>query len=89
MTHIAGLILQIVSCLADNPRAIKINEVTYAEYKLLIVKCSSEDLGKIVGRKGRIAKAIRVLAYQIGARLGVKYRVEFKEAISQKTIEVS
>ena len=79
MTHLAGIVLQIVSCLADEPGLIKISEVSYGKHRILIVRCSRNDLGKIVGRHGRIAKAIRVLSFQIGSRLGVRYRVEFEE----------
>lgn len=79
MTHLAGIILQIVSCLADEPSLIKINEVSYEKHRILIVRCSRSDLGKIVGRHGRVAKAIRLISWQIGTRLGVKYDVKFEE----------
>ena len=79
MTHLAGIVLQIVSCLADNPGSIKISEVSYGKHRILIVKCTRNDLGKIVGRHGRIAKAVRLISWQIGTRLGVKYDVKFEE----------
>ena len=79
MTHLAGLILQLVTCLAEDPSSINIKEVSYGRHRILIVRCDRSDLGKIVGRHGRVAKAIRVLAFQIGIRLGVRYRVEFEE----------
>ena len=78
MTHIGGLILQLVSCLADSPDEVKLKEVGYGKHRILIIRCNRKDIGRIVGRHGRVAKAIRVLAFQIGNRLGIRYRVEFE-----------
>lgn len=80
MTHIAGLILQVVTCLAEYPADVKVSEVSYGKHRILIVRCCASDMGRLVGRHGRVAKAIRVIAFQIGIRLGVRYRVEFEEA---------
>ncbi|MDR3239149.1 MAG: KH domain-containing protein [Clostridiales bacterium] len=47
--------------LVDNPDAVSVREEDSAESILLELKVSSEDMGKVIGKQGRIAKAIRTV----------------------------
>ena len=76
---IARIILEFTRCLADDPSGVTIEESEDDEYRRIVIYCHRRDFGKVIGKNGRVAKAIRVITFQLGARIGVRYRVEFKE----------
>ncbi|EKQ53974.1 MULTISPECIES: KH domain-containing protein [Clostridium] len=47
--------------LVDNPDAVTVNEVNGEQSIILELKVAPEDMGKIIGKQGRIAKAIRTV----------------------------
>lgn len=47
--------------LVDNPDAVVVNEVDGEQSVILELKVAPEDMGKIIGKQGRIAKAIRTV----------------------------
>ncbi len=57
--------------------------VTIEEENIVKVKVSKEDMGKVIGRDGRIAKAIRTIIKAAGNKTGVKYSVVILEADEQ------
>jgi len=51
----------IAKSLVDNPEAIQVNEISGEQSIILELKVAPEDMGKIIGKQGRIAKAIRTV----------------------------
>ena len=51
----------IAKSLVDNPDEVKVNEVEGAQSVIIELKVAPEDMGKIIGKQGRIAKAIRTV----------------------------
>ena len=51
----------IVENLVDNKDAIKINERQENDVIILELSVSSDDVGKVIGKQGKIAKAIRTV----------------------------
>ena len=47
--------------LVDSPDAVKVNEITGEQSIILELKVAPEDMGKVIGKQGRIAKAIRTV----------------------------
>ena len=47
--------------LVDNPDAVTVNEVNGEQSIILELKVAPDDMGKIIGKQGRIAKAIRTV----------------------------
>lgn len=47
--------------LVDKPEAVVVNEVTGESSTILELKVAPEDMGKVIGKQGRIAKAIRTV----------------------------
>lgn len=45
--------------LVDNPEAVSVKEVEGEKSTILELKVAQEDMGKVIGKQGRIAKAIR------------------------------
>ncbi|EAD4551241.1 KH domain-containing protein [Listeria monocytogenes] len=73
------LILSIVKPLVDHPEDVVITPEetdTSLTYKLSV---SKEDMGRVIGKQGRIAKAIRTLVYVVGSKNDKKIRLEIIE----------
>lgn len=51
----------IAKALVDNPDKVSVNEVEGSQSIIIELKVASEDMGKIIGKQGRIAKAIRTV----------------------------
>ncbi len=56
-----NLLEVIAKNLVDNPDAVSINEVEGERCTILELKVSEDDIGKVIGKQGRIAKAIRTV----------------------------
>ena len=54
--------------------------VTMGEDSTVNIKVDKSDMGKVIGKDGRIAKAIRTIVKAAGSREGVKYTVTILEA---------
>ncbi|HHQ0929948.1 TPA: KH domain-containing protein [Listeria innocua] len=73
------LILSIVKPFVDHPEDVVITPEetdTSLTYKLSV---SKEDMGRVIGKQGRIAKAIRTLVYAVGSKNDKKIRLEIIE----------
>ncbi|WP_084115105.1 KH domain-containing protein [Clostridium acidisoli] len=55
------LLETIVKALVDNPEMVKVNEITGEASIILELRVSPDDMGKVIGKQGRIAKAIRTV----------------------------
>ena len=55
------LVEYIVKSLVDVPDAVSINVIEGEKSTILELKVASEDVGKVIGKQGRIAKAIRTI----------------------------
>ena len=55
------LVQYLAKSLVGNPDAVEINETTSDGTSIFELKVANEDLGRIIGKQGRTAKAIRTL----------------------------
>jgi len=55
------LVEVIAKALVDNPQAVSVNEIQGERSITLELKVDPDDMGKIIGKQGRIAKAIRTV----------------------------
>lgn len=51
----------IAKALVDHPDQVSVNEVEGSQSVIIELKVAQEDMGKIIGKQGRIAKAIRTV----------------------------
>ena len=70
------LLLYMAKNLVDNPEAVSVNEITEEDGLVLELRVAPEDMGKVIGRQGRIAKEIRTIIKTVAQRDGVKVAVE-------------
>ena len=69
------LVRFIVSELVDNKDAVKVE----MDGDVLQITVAKDDMGKMIGRQGRTAKAIRTIVKAMGEREGRKYTVDILE----------
>jgi predicted RNA-binding protein YlqC (UPF0109 family) len=62
--------------LVDDPEAVEIEVVENGDSVTLRLTVSAEDMGKIIGRRGRTARAIRDVMRAAGTKAGVQATVE-------------
>jgi uncharacterized protein len=58
---VKGLILMIAKSLVDKPDEVGLQEVIGAKTTVLELRVAKEDLGKVIGKQGKIARAMRTI----------------------------
>jgi len=64
--------------LVDRPEMVVVNEVAHEHTVLLELSVAHEDMGKVIGKQGRIAKAIRTVVKAAAVKENKKVVVEIK-----------
>lgn len=62
------LVEYIVKALVDKPEDVRINEVKSEKTIILELKVDQQDIGKVIGKQGRIIKAIRIVINAAAAK---------------------
>ena len=70
------LLLYMAKNLVDDPESVTVTEVGSDEGKVLELRVAEGDMGKVIGRQGRIAKEIRTIIKTVAQRTGEKVTVE-------------
>ena len=73
------LLLYMAKSLVDNPDAVTVVETSDEEGKVLELHVAEGDMGKVIGRQGRIAKEIRTIVKTVAQRSGEKVTVEIMD----------
>ena len=73
------LIEFIVKALVDDPAAVEIKEVAGEKITIYELRTSKEDIGKVIGKRGRTAGAIRTIINAISAKQGKRAVLEIVE----------
>ena len=69
------LLLYMAKNLVDSPDSVSVTEIE-GETTVLELRVAPEDMGKLIGRQGRIAKEIRTIVKSVAQRSGQKVSVE-------------
>ncbi len=70
------LVIDIVKALVDNPDAVVVEETRKKGEIILKLSVSQDDMGKVIGKQGRIAKAIRTVLKSAGNKEHLKVSLE-------------
>lgn len=73
------LVTFIASSLVDNQDAVQVNEVEQDDTLVFELRVAKEDLGKVIGKQGRTARAIRALLSAAAGKANRKVRLEIVE----------
>ena len=81
MQNLTELLTTLVSGLIDNPEKIEItvDEPNEEGVNVFHLRVASEDMGRIIGKEGRIAKAIRVVMRAAANRQNLKISVDIDD----------
>ncbi|MGV7929469.1 MAG: KH domain-containing protein [Spirochaetota bacterium] len=70
------LVEYMVKSLVDHPDAVQIREVEGEKSTILELKVTKEDIGKVIGKHGRIARAIRTIINASATKSGKRVVLE-------------
>lgn len=70
------LLIYIAKSLVENPDAVNVTEVQKDDGLVLELRVAPEDMGKVIGKHGRIAKEIRTIIKAAALRDNVKVSVD-------------
>ncbi|MCX8011872.1 MAG: KH domain-containing protein [Desulfobacterota bacterium] len=73
------LIKFIAEALVDKPNQVEVTEVEGERTSVLELKVAKEDLGKIIGKQGRTARAIRTILAAASAKINKRVVLEIME----------
>ncbi|MGB9465253.1 MAG: KH domain-containing protein [Candidatus Acidiferrum sp.] len=73
------LVEAIAKALVDHPEDVQVKSVDGSQVTVLELRVHSDDLGKVIGRQGRTAKAVRTLLGAAGMKRKKRYTLEILE----------
>jgi predicted RNA-binding protein YlqC (UPF0109 family) len=73
------LIKRIAKALVDHPEQVSVSEIEGSQTTVLELKVAKEDMGKIIGKHGKTANAIRTLLNAASGKAGKRYMLEITE----------
>ena len=62
------LLAWIARGLVDDPAAVRVERFDEGDFVVLRLHCAPDDVGKVIGRQGRVARALRTVVRSAGAR---------------------
>ncbi len=74
-----NLIEYMAKALVDNPDEVNVSEVEGNQTSILELKVAKEDLGKVIGKQGRTARAMRTLLSAASAKIHKRTVLEIIE----------
>jgi len=73
------LLLLIAKALVDEPDAVEVTEIEGEQTAVLELKVAREDLGKVIGKQGRTARALRTILSAAGMKARKRVVLEILE----------
>jgi len=73
------LIESIAKSLVDNPDKVKVSQLDGEQSSIIELRVAQEDMGKIIGKQGRNAQAIRTILGAAGMKLKKRFNLEIIE----------
>ena len=70
------LLTYVAQNLVEHPEQVTVTEVENGDELTLQLRVAPEDMGRVIGRQGRIAKEIRTVVRSYAQRTGVKVSVD-------------
>ena len=70
------LLYYIARSIVDHPDAVSVNEVTRDDTLVLELSVDPSDMGKVIGRQGKIAKSIRSIVKAAAIRENIRVNVD-------------
>ena len=79
MPGVREVVEVMAKALADQPNDVRVTESQHKHMTVIELSVAPDDLGKVIGRQGRTAAALRTLASTAGEREGKTVTLEIRE----------
>jgi predicted RNA-binding protein YlqC (UPF0109 family) len=73
------LITEIVQAIVDRPEEVSVNEIGGDHTVVLELRVAKSDMGKVIGKRGRMAEAIRAILNAASGKVRKRYILEIME----------
>ena len=73
------LVTYIVEQLVDDKSAVKVTSEEKDGVEVITINVAENDIGKVIGKQGKIAMSIRTLAKAVGIKNGKRYSIEIAD----------
>jgi len=73
------LIEMIAKALVDNPDNVQVSQIDGEQSSIIELKVAPDDIGKVIGKEGRTAQAIRTILGAVGMKLKKRFNFEIIE----------
>ncbi|MBQ7914671.1 MAG: KH domain-containing protein [Clostridia bacterium] len=73
------LVKYIVEQLVDDKQAVNITTQVADGVETVSIRVAENDIGKVIGKQGKIAMSIRTLAKAVGMKEGKRYNIEIED----------
>lgn len=78
------LVETVCKSLVDHPEDVKVTQIDGEQTTILELRVNPADLGKVIGKQGRTARAIRIILAAAGMKQGRRYNLEIIESFDDK-----
>ena len=78
MAELDKILTNVAKAIADHPDAVAVEKSEDGDNVLLVLSVDADDMGRIIGRHGRIARAIRMVMKAAANNIGKKVTVEIR-----------
>ncbi|MGI6643835.1 MAG: KH domain-containing protein [Bacillota bacterium] len=76
---LSELVAFIAKSIVDEPDNVQVTEVDSDKLKIFEVRVAPQDMGRIIGKKGRVIHAVRALVQAAAMKEGIRATVEVRE----------
>lgn len=73
------LVTYIVEQLVDDKQAVNVSSTEANGVETITIRVAEKDVGKVIGKQGKIAMSIRTLAKAVGIKEGKRYNIEIED----------
>lgn len=73
------LVEQMARALVDSPEAVSVNEIDGEKTSVFELRVAAADLGKVIGKEGKTARAMRTILSAAGTKAGKRCVLEILE----------
>ncbi|OPX23771.1 MAG: RNA-binding protein [Planctomycetales bacterium 4484_113] len=70
------LVTEILKAIVDNPSAVEVTEVEGERAAIIEIKVAPEDVGKVIGREGRIINSLRQIVRAAAGKASKRITIE-------------
>ncbi len=73
------LVEKITKALVDNPDEVKVTQIEGEQTTVIELRVAQSDLGKVIGKQGRTARAMRTILSAAGMKIRKRFVLEILE----------